>query len=178
MSSIQCETPVRRIGDVLLLSLAPELSRSLTSRGMIYVNAEINALPYSAPLEPDGRGSHWLKLSAEFASAAGFGVGDVVTLRLEESPLWPDPPLPADFSAALREDPPLVSTWQTLTPRAKWEWLRWIRATTSPQTRQKRIKVAMDKLRGGARRPCCFNSAMCTDTRVSKSGILLEALLP
>src|SRR5437667_415937 len=30
---------------------------------------------------------------------------------------------------------------------ARWDWIRWIRAVKSPETRQKHIEVALDKLR-------------------------------
>ena len=52
--------------------------------------------------------------------------------------------------------------------------MRWVGATKSPQTRQKRVGVSIDKLRKGSRRPCCFDLSSCTDPELSRSGKLVE----
>jgi hypothetical protein len=57
---------------------------------------------------------------------------------------------------------------------ARWEWVRWIGATTSTDTRAIRIEKTVSKLNGKHRRPCCFNLAACTDMELSKSGRLIE----
>jgi hypothetical protein len=50
---------------------------------------------------------------------------------------------------------------------ARWGWLRWIRATNNRETLGRRIEVALSKLRGGDRSPCCFNRNLCTEPEVS-----------
>jgi hypothetical protein len=56
---------------------------------------------------------------------------------------------------------------------ARWEWVRWLNATASPATRQRRVEVSISKLDHGKRRPCCFDLASCTDPSVAKSGKLV-----
>ena len=65
-----------------------------------------------------------------------------------------------------------IDQWNSLTTKARWEWLRWIRSTKNLDTRQKRINVACDKLQKGDKRPCCFDASRCTIPEVSKSGVL------
>jgi uncharacterized protein YdeI (YjbR/CyaY-like superfamily) len=67
----------------------------------------------------------------------------------------------------------LDEVWTSLTPMARWEWVRWIRATKSADTRARRVDVAISKLESGKRRPCCFDLSSCTDPELSKSGKLL-----
>ena len=55
---------------------------------------------------------------------------------------------------------------------ARWEWVRWINATRNLATRERRVEVAVSKLRSGKRRPCCFDLASCTDPELSKNGML------
>ena len=43
-----------------------------------------------------------------------------------------------------------------------------IRATHNPETRSRRIEVALSKIKAGERRPCCFNRNQCTEPEVSK----------
>lgn len=68
----------------------------------------------------------------------------------------------------------LLSQWNNVTTKAKWDWLRWIRSTNNLSTRNKRIQVACSKLEKGDKRPCCFDRSRCTIMDVSKTGVLIE----
>ncbi len=59
--------------------------------------------------------------------------------------------------------------------RGEWDWIRWIRSINNPETRAKRIVVAASKMKSGMRNPCCFNRSACTDSEVSKGGVLVES---
>jgi hypothetical protein len=87
---------------------------------------------------------------------------------------WPEPEVPADLVKALAFDPQANALWEKITPMARWDWLRWIRATNNQETRSRRIEVALSKLNAGERRPCCFNRDLCTEPEVSKNGALIE----
>src|SRR6478672_9326590 len=62
---------------------------------------------------------------------------------------------------ALADAPGISESWKSITPMARWEWVRWINATKNLQTRERRIEVGISKLRSGKRRPCCFDLAAC-----------------
>ena len=85
-----------------------------------------------------------------------------------------EPEVPADIMKALAADSRAHALWQKVTPMARWEWIRWIRATNRQETRIRRIEVACSKLKAGTRRPCCFNRNLCTEPDVSNNGVLLE----
>ena len=72
--------------------------------------------------------------------------------------------MPQDVRHALAASPEVEAPWEGITPAARRDWLRWIGATRSPQTRQRRVAVAIDKLAAGKRRPCCFDRGQCTRT--------------
>lgn len=94
-----------------------------------------------------------------------------ISLRLASD--WPEPDVPADLETALSEAPAKVQRlWRDITPMARWEWVRWVRATRNPDTRQRRVEVSISKLGGGKRRPCCFDLASCTDPDLATSGKL------
>ena len=38
----------------------------------------------------------------------------------------------------------------------------------------RRVEVSIDKLRGGKRRPCCFDLSSCTDPELARSGRLKD----
>ena len=125
-------------------------------------------------LEPDGAGSHWFSLTSTLRENAKVAAGDTVGLEIESSNNWPEPVIPEDLETALEAAPDAHIQWNDITPMARWDWIRWISATSRPATRRRRIEAACDKLRKGERRPCCFNRTLCTDPTLSKNGVLME----
>jgi len=71
-----------KIGSWTRLTLPKNASAMLPSRGMTMVEGTINGFPFRASLEPNGKGSHWLRVSKVMHDAAGADSGDTVTWRL------------------------------------------------------------------------------------------------
>ena len=165
---------VRAIDERLILPLPQEASEQLPSRGQVAVHATLGGHERDTVVEPDGRKGHWLDLGPELIDALDLREGSSVEFTLTTTKDWPEPEVPADLSAALTEAEDLAETWPSLTPMARWEWVRWIGATRSEDTRAKRVAVSIDKLRNGSRRPCCFDLASCTDPELARSGKLRE----
>jgi hypothetical protein len=157
----------------LIGRLPEEASQQLPSRSQVMLEGTINDAAFQLPVEPDGKGGHWLHIGTDLAKTLAVEAGDSVTLQFTASKNWPEPELPQDVASMLAEDHIAKSTWDKATPMAHWEWLRWINATLNPDTRTKRIEVSRSKLTHGMRRPCCFNRAMCCIPAVSKSGVLI-----
>jgi hypothetical protein len=113
-------------------------------------------------------------LDAPLAQDLALAEGDSVEFTLTTTKDWPEPEVPSDLAAALEDADDLTETWPSLTPMARWEWVRWVGATRSEDTRARRVEVSIDKLRTGSRRPCCFDLASCTDPELARSGKLRE----
>lgn len=64
--------------------------------------------------------------------------------------------LPEDFKKALATTKAARDVWEDITPLARNEWICWITSAKQEETRKRRIRVGIDKLRGGMRRPCCW----------------------
>ena len=62
MSTIRCDATLCTIGSWTLLRLPKNASARLPSRGMTMVEGTINGARFQAPLEPDGKGSHWFRV--------------------------------------------------------------------------------------------------------------------
>lgn len=175
MSKIIFEATLYTLKKWTILHLPESASEELPSRGQVMVKGTINGHDLQQVLEPDGRWGHWFKVDPKLQKAIGVKVGDTVKIEIEPSKDWPDPKLSDDFSRALAAAPTSVKElWPKITPMARWEWQRWVNATSSTQTRERRIEVSISKLRSGKRRPCCFNLAACTDPDLAKSGRLIE----
>ena len=174
--AITFETTPFTIESWVILQLPESASTKLPSRGQAMVQGTINGVDFQTPLEPDGKWSHWFRVSAELQKAAHIAVGDRVKLVLHHLKTWPEPDVPADLQRALAAHPRAHDLWKRITPMARWEWMRWIRATAQSETRERRIEVACSKLIAGERRPCCWNRALCTEPLVSKNGVLRDRI--
>lgn len=173
--TIHFEAPLTAFGSRLILRLPEEASKVLPSRGQVSVEGRINGREFQAVLEPDGDFGHWMRVDKALQKIAGIAAGDDATLEIEPTKDWPEPDVPEDFARALRVSPPKVQDkWRQITPMARWEWVRWVNATASSNTRAARIEKSVSKLSGQHRRPCCFNLAACTDPELSKNGKLRQ----
>ena len=168
MREIHCKVklynPKGAWGQTAVLSLPRAESKKLPSRGMVLVNGTFNRIPFAAVLEPDGLGSHWFKPKNSLLKKSDTKIGSMVTLKFKPNQDWPEPKIPTDWEKALKKDAAARSVWQTLTPMARWDWIRWISSAKQQGTRTRRVDVACSKLKGGKRRPCCFDRTQCTLT--------------
>lgn len=162
--TIRCQTKLHLEGSSLLLSLPPSASKQLPSKGMVFINGNLNHIPFSAVLEPNGQGGHWFKPKISLLKKSGAKAGKPLRLELEPDKNWPEPKVPADFKKALAQNPSALSVWQDITPMARWDWIRWISSAKQQDTRQRRVMVGCSKLKSGKRRPCCFDRMQCTLT--------------
>jgi hypothetical protein len=139
------------------LVLPAKASAALPTRSMVTVQGLFQGEPFQATLEPDGDGSHWLKVDAALRRRAGVEAGDTVALEIAPVGKEPEPRVPADLRKALAASPAAKATWADITPVARRDWIHWITSGKKAETRVKRIAVAIDKLASGQRRACCFD---------------------
>jgi hypothetical protein len=176
MSTIHCKVTPYEINTWVILRLPETTSKKLPSRGQVMVECTINGYHFQTPLEPDGKWCHWFTADPELMRNAHITVDSEVVLDLGPIKTWPEPNVPTDFTLALEKNPAAYALWRQVTPMARWEWIRWMRATNKLETRNRRIEVGMSKLTSGERRPCCWNRNLCTEPSVSKNGVLLDPI--
>lgn len=179
-TAIHFETKLFKIHSWTIFKLPEEASAKLPSRGMIMVSGTLNDIPFKTLLEPDGsygegkKPSHWFSPDKKLLDNAHATVGDTVQVSLEPTKEWIEPEVPEDLKKALATSPKAKTLWEDITPMARWDWIRWIRAVKTTETREKHIVVALDKLNKGMRRPCCFNRNLCSEPYVSHNWKLID----
>ena len=144
------------IGSWTLLTLPKNASGELPSRGMTMVEGTINGFPFRAALEPNGKGSHWLRVNKAMHDAAGADAGDTVTVEITRAGEEPETRVPMDLRKALAAAPLAQALWADITPIARRDWILWISSAKQPETRRRRIEKACAMLASGKRRVCCF----------------------
>lgn len=139
------------------LVLPAHASAKLSTRGMTTVDGVLEGHPFKATLEPDGQGSHWLKVSRALREATGARIGDTVALEITPAVGELEPSVPADLRKALAAAPQARAQWSGLTPVARRDWIAWITSAKKAETRARRVANACDMLTEGKRRICCFD---------------------
>lgn len=181
MTAIQFKSKLSEVNGWTILHLPKDASAKLPSRGMVMVEGILNEKPFKAMLEPDGKygpglhPSHWFRLEKDQLKEIGAKAGDLVAVSLSPTKDIIEPDVPEDLVKALAASPKAKELWVDITPNARWEWIRWIRAVKSAKAREKHIQVALDKLNKGMRRPCCFNRNMCSVPEISHNWVLLDS---
>jgi hypothetical protein len=78
--------------------------------------------------------------------------------------------VPADLRKALTANTDVLSTWNSLTPLARNEWICWTISVKTPETRKEHVARVRTELEEGKRRPCCWLGCIHrTDKAVSPS---------
>lgn len=140
------------------LILPKNASARLPTRSMTAVEGTINGAAFEATLEPDGEGSHWLRVDRRLREAAGADAGDTVALEIAPAAEEPEPTVPPDLQTALASAPVKArEVWEDITPIARRDWIHWITSPKKPETRIKRVATACSMLAAGKRRACCFD---------------------
>ena len=97
-----------------------------------------------------------MRVDEKLQQTAGISAGDTATLEIDSTKDWPEPSVPQDLETALAAAPQKIQElWKDITPMARGEWVRWVNATKIPDTRKRRVEVAISKMDSGKRRPCC-----------------------
>lgn len=180
MVPIHFSTKLFTIKDWTILKLPEEASSKLPTRGMVMVKGTLNGVPFKTLLEPDGvygkglKPSHWFRPDSKLLEKAHAKIGDTVEISLEPTKEWIEPIVPDDVKKALATSSKAENLWKDITPLAHWDWIRWVRAVKTEETRQKHLVVMLDKLNKGMRRPCCFNRNLCSEPYVSHNWVLLD----
>ena len=155
-ATLEWPKATEKIGSWTVLTLPKNSSAKLPSRAATMVEGTVNGFPFRAALEPNGSGSHWLRVSNAMRDAAGADVLDKVTVEITRTGEQPETRVPIDLRKALAATPPAQASWTDITPTARRAWILWISSAKQPETRRHRIEKTCDMLASGKRRVCCF----------------------
>ncbi len=73
--------------------------------------------------------------------------------------------LPLDVRKIITSSSKIHTVWEDITPLARNEWICWIEDAKKIETRQRRMKIMLDKFSSGKRRPCCWIGCLHRDKK-------------
>src|SRR5437667_4177403 len=137
----------RRGGGGTLVPIPRQVAANLGLKGMPRVQAVIAGQPYRGSLMPMGDGTYCLGVLKSIQEAAGVKQGDKVTVEIEldTAPRVIEPP--ADLAEALARDKRASGAWEKLSFTNKKEIARSLEEAKKPETRERRLAAALQKLR-------------------------------
>ena len=144
-------TSTPRGGGGTLVAVPSDVAAQLKLKGMPKVRAVIAGRRYRGSLMPMGDGTYCLGVLKSLQEAAGVGVGDVITIELELDTAPRTVVLPTDLAAALVRDRHATAAWDALSYTNKKEMARSLEEAKKPETRARRLVLAVEKLRAGDR---------------------------
>ena len=124
-----------------------ELNAKLGLKGRPKVQAVIAGHPYRGSLMPMGDGTFCLGVLKAIQQSAGVKRGDTVAVELEldKAPRVIAPP--ADLARALARDRKAAASWEKLSYTNQREMARGLEDAKKPETRERRLAAAIEKLR-------------------------------
>lgn len=140
-------TSTPRGGGGTLVPIPKEVAARLAVKGMPKIQAVIAGTPYRGSLMPMGDGTYCLGVLKSIQAAAGVGLGDRITvlIELDSEPRTVEPP--ADLAGVLARDKKAAAAWEKLSFTNKNEIARSLLESKKPETRERRLKAAIARLR-------------------------------
>ncbi len=130
------------------IEVPPEVVTGLGQGKRPPVRVTIGGYTYRTTVAVMG-GRYLFPLSAEHRAAAGVGAGDEVDVGIELDTQPREVSLPADFAAALEENPEAKRCFTGLSHSQQRQHVLAITGARTPQTRQRRIDKAVASLLPG-----------------------------
>ena len=124
-----------------------EVAAKLGLKGMPKIAALIAGQKYRGSLMPMGDGTYCLGVLKSIQDDAGVGFGDSISVELEldTAPRVVDPPV--DLAQAIAADKTMAANWEKLSFTNKKEMARGLEEAKKPETRERRLAAALEKLR-------------------------------
>jgi len=119
------------------------------SRGQVQVKGTLNGVPYQSTLMPHGDGTHYMVVGKPLREAIQRTVGDTVEVTMELDTEKREIQAPQDLLDALANHAIAQAAYQKLAYSHRKEYVAWIDSAKKPETRQRRINQAIEKIAAG-----------------------------
>ena len=129
------------------IEVPDKVAKELGLRGRPKVQAVIAGHPYRGSLMPTQSGVFCLGVLKAIQQAEGLKRGDTITIELDLDTAPRTVELPGDLAKAIARDRKASAAWEKLSYTNKKELARSLEEARKPETRERRLTAAVEKLR-------------------------------
>jgi hypothetical protein len=130
--------------DYCAIPVPASVTRALGTTAAVLVMARVNhSAPFKVSLFPVGGGKHYIRIRKKVRVEANLKEGDRVRVRIRVLDRDADSTIPKDLEKALRSES-VLGDFKEIPPGARNYILRRIEDAVKPETREKRIKEAVE----------------------------------
>jgi len=140
-------TATRRGGGGSMVPVPRSVAAELGLKGMPKIHAVIAGIAYRGSLMPMGDGAYCLGVLKAIQEAAHIELGDTVEVAIELDTAPRTVEAPPDLAALLAKDRKAAASWAKLSFTNQKEIARSLEDAKKPDTRARRLKLAIAKLR-------------------------------
>ena len=130
------------------ITVPAEIVEALAAGKKPAVSVTINGYTYRSSIASMS-GEYKIPVSADVREAAGIKAGDAVSVELTLDTAPREVAVPPDFAAALAVEPVARTTFDRISYSEKRWFVLGIEDAKTPETRQRRIDKAIERLREG-----------------------------
>lgn len=143
-------TSTPRGGGGTLVPIPVEIAHRLGPlKGMPKIKAVIAGVPYRGSLMPMGDGTYCLGVLKSIQEKAGLAQGDSIAIELALDTEARTVTVPPDLAVALARDGKAAAAWAALSFTNKKEIATSLVTAKKPETRERRLGAALERLSGG-----------------------------
>lgn len=134
--------------DAAYVEFPHDVQQEFGTKGQVKVVALFDGIEYRGSLARMGHHCHVLGMTKEIRRAIGKNPGDTVhvVLRKDDEPRAVE--LPLALAAALANEPEAMAFFESLSYTHKKEYAVWIADAKRPETMERRVRQAVDLLKG------------------------------
>jgi hypothetical protein len=144
---VKFDVRLTRHGVGAFIVVPRDVAKKLGFKGRPKVKAVIAGVPYRGSLMPMGDGRFGLGVLKAIQEQQKIDVGDVITVDLEPDTGERAVIVPKDLAVALQRNSIAAAAWDGLSYTKRKEIARSLEEAKKPETRQRRLEAALDRLR-------------------------------
>jgi hypothetical protein len=119
------------------------------TKARVAVCGTVNGFPFRTSLMPRGKGVFYMAFTKAMQDATKSGVGDTVSVVMEQDTAPRVVTIPAYLKKALAKPPAQTRAFAALSYSHQKEYVDWIEQAKRPETRANRIEKTITLLTGG-----------------------------
>lgn len=139
-------------GAWVVLPIPFDVESAFGARGRVSVCGTLNGASFRNSIFPNGNGTHHMMVNKQLQRDAGTGPDAEVDVVIQLDTASRAEKIPSDFARALAVSAQAANLFREFSDSSKNEFIRWIDSAKQKETREARVKKAVERIEAGKKR--------------------------